>query len=198
MIHFRIRDMLSVLLYRLLRPAFGQLGRGARIVRPLRLVGARHLFMDNGATLQVGAYFAALPDTGYTPEMRIGAGTMIGNHAHIICTRRITIGVNVLVADRFYVADNAHEHRNPAEPVIAQGLRQLADVSIGDGAWIGENVCIIGASVGQNSVIGANSVVTRSIADFTVAVGAPAIPIRRYCFQSKHWLPTDPTGAFLP
>jgi acetyltransferase-like isoleucine patch superfamily enzyme len=198
MIHFRIRDMASALFYRMMAPAFGQLGRGARIVRPLRLVGVRHLFLGSNATIQVGSYFAALPDTGHVPEVHIGNGSMIGNHAHIICTRRIAIGANVLIADRLYIADNAHDHRDPARPVIAQGLRQLADVSIGDGAWIGENVCIIGASVGRNSVIGANSVVTRSIADHTVAVGAPAVAIKRYCFDRKEWLPTNPSGEFLP
>ncbi len=198
MMIFALRDRVSALFYRMLAPAFGTLGKGARIVRPLRIVGARHLHLGAGATLQVGTYFAALRDTGHVPETRIGAGSMIGNHAHIICSRRITIGEQVLIADRCYVADNAHDHRDPTRPVIVQGLRQLNDVCIGDGAWIGENVCIIGASVGRNSVIGANSVVTRDIGDFTVAVGAPAHAISRYCPNSKSWRPTDPTGAFLP
>lgn len=58
---------------------------------------------------------------------------------------------------------------------------------IGNVAWIGENVCIIGASVGKNSVIGANSVVTRDIPDFCVAVGSPARVIKKFDFSDECW-----------
>ncbi len=196
MFHFRIRDWLSVLFYRLLAPAFGSLSGSARIVWPLRIFGARYLHMAPGSTLQYGAYVAILPPSGETAELRIGPGTMIGNHAHLVCTRQVVFGRDVLVADRVFIADNAHEFTDPGMPVLKQGLRQLADVHIGDGAWIGENVAIIGASVGRNAVIGANSVVTRDIGDHVVAVGAPAVPIRRFCAETRTWRPTLPDGSF--
>ena len=58
---------------------------------------------------------------------------------------------------------------------------------IGNGALIGEKVDIIGASVGNNSVIGANSVVTRDIPDFCVAVGSPSRVIKKYDFRDECW-----------
>ena len=58
---------------------------------------------------------------------------------------------------------------------------------IGNGAWIGEKVDIIGASVRNNSVIGANSVVTRDIPDFCVAVGSPSRVIKKYDFSDECW-----------
>jgi acetyltransferase-like isoleucine patch superfamily enzyme len=60
-------------------------------------------------------------------------------------------------------------------------------VEIGSGSWIGENACIIGAKVGENSVIGANSVVTKDIPDYCVAVGIPARVIRKYNREKKVW-----------
>lgn len=198
MIHFRLRDWVSVLIYRLLAPLFGSLGRGARIIWPLRIFGARFVHLEEGATLQYGAYVAVLPQGGSLAELRIGAGTMIGNHAHLVCTRRIVFGRQVLVADRVFVADNGHAYTDPTRPILAQGLEQLAEVHVGDGAWIGENVAIIGARVGRNSVIAANSVVTRDIPDRTVAAGAPAVPIRRWCEASRAWRRTAPDGSFLP
>lgn len=45
---------------------------------------------------------------------------------------------------------------------------------IGEGSWLGENVCVIGANIGKHCVIGANSVVTKDIPDYSIAVGAPA------------------------
>lgn len=196
MIHFRLRDWVSVLFYRLLSPFFGTLGKGARIVWPLRIHGARHLHMEPGSTLQYGAYVAILPGAEGA-ELRIGSGTMIGNHAHLVCTRRIVFGREVLVADRVFVADNGHAYADPTRPILAQGLEQLAEVHVGDGAWIGENVAIIGASVGRNAVIAANSVVTRDIPDRTVAAGAPAVPIRRWCEARGEWRRTRPDGSFV-
>jgi acetyltransferase-like isoleucine patch superfamily enzyme len=62
------------------------------------------------------------------------------------------------------------------------------EVIIGSGSWIGENVCIIGASVGRNSVIGCNSVVTKDIDDYCIAVGSPARVIKRFDFNTRQWI----------
>jgi acetyltransferase-like isoleucine patch superfamily enzyme len=198
MIYFRIRDYLSVLTYRLLRFRFAAFGSGTRIVRPLRIVGSRHVSLGDSLTIQYGAYIAAITDLRPDPRLRVGSGTMIGNHSHIICTRSISIAENVLIADRVYISDSVHQYADVTRPVMHQPLKQLDDVVIGEGAWIGENVCIIGARVGRNSVVGANSVVTRDIPDFCVALGAPAVPVKRYCSERGAWFATDDTGSFVP
>lgn len=69
-----------------------------------------------------------------------------------------------------------------------QPLKVKAEVQIGDGSWIGENVSIIGEIVGKNCVIGANSVVTKDIPDFSVAVGIPAKIIKQYNQTTKQWI----------
>lgn len=196
-IHFRIRDYISVLLYRVLAPWFGKLGRRARIVWPLRIVGARYCYFERGSTLQYGAYVAVLTDLNPDPAFEVGAGTMIGNHAHIIVTRRVRIGERALIADRVFIADNRHEFADPATPVLDQGLRQLGDVEIGDGTWIGENVVISGCRIGRNCVVGANSVVADDVPDHCVVVGAPARIIRRLDAQSGCWRATDAAGAIV-
>ena len=196
MLHFRIRDYLSILFYRLLAPCFGSFGKGVRIVRPLRIFGAKYCEFGDGSVLQYGAYLAVLKEHKETPVLKIGARTMIGNHAHIVATKRIEFGEGVLTADRLFVADNRHTFENPEVPVRDQGLTQLAEVRIGDGTWIGENVCISGASIGSNCVIAANSVVTRDIPDRCVAAGAPARIVKRYCEERQDWYRTDANGDF--
>ena len=62
---------------------------------------------------------------------------------------------------------------------------------------MGENVCIIGASVGKHCVIGANSVVTKDIPDYSIAVGTPAKIIKRYDFNKERWCKTDYAGNFI-
>jgi acetyltransferase-like isoleucine patch superfamily enzyme len=197
MMHFRARDFLSVIAYRLLLCVFfGEFGRGTRIIWPLRIVGSRFVHLGERVTLQYGAYIAVLCLGQESPLLKIGAGTQVGNYSHIICTRRIEIGSSVLIADRVYIADNRHEYEDVARPVMDQPLRQLDDVSIGAGSWIGENVCILGCRIGRNCVIGANSVVTRDIPDFCVALGCPAVPVKRYCPKSGQWRKVDVCGEF--
>ncbi|MEO0644375.1 MAG: hypothetical protein AAFY47_13320, partial [Pseudomonadota bacterium] len=100
MLHFRIRDYLSILFYRLIGGAFGSMGQRVRIVQPLRIFGARYCHFEDDAVLQFGAYIAALKEHEEAPLLKIGARTMIGNHAHIVATRRVEFGRSVLTADR--------------------------------------------------------------------------------------------------
>lgn len=196
MMHFRIRDQVSVLLYRgLFARWFAGFGRRVRVVWPLRIVGSRFVRLGEGVTLQYGAYIAVLR-TEREPLLEIGNGTQVGNHAHIICTQRIEIGARVLIADHVYIADNRHEYEDIGRAVMDQPLRQLKSVTIGAGSWIGENVCILGCRIGRNCVIGANSVVTRDIPDYCVAFGCPAVPVKRFCEQAGKWRPVDASGRF--
>ena len=85
----------------------------------------------------------------------------------------------MLTANNVYISDNSHDYENTEVPIISQPVKFKKRVQIGSGSWIGENVSIIGANVGKNSVIVANSVVTSDIPDYSVAVGAPAKVIKR-------------------
>jgi acetyltransferase-like isoleucine patch superfamily enzyme len=85
------------------------------------------------------------------------------------------------------VSDNLHTYEDVNVPVIKQGIKQCEEVEIGEGSWIGENVCVIGAKVGRHCVIGANAVVTEDIPDYSVAVGMPAKVIKKYNPEKGIW-----------
>lgn len=62
-------------------------------------------------------------------------------------------------------------------------------VRIGEGSWLGTNVVVVGnVHIGKHCVIGANSVVTKDIPDYTVAAGIPCKVIKRYDFERKEWV----------
>ena len=69
----------------------------------------------------------------------------------------------------------------------AQKILDKGPISIGENTWIGENVCVIGSSIGKHCVIGSNSVVLSNIPDYSVAVGSPAKVIKRYNQITKDW-----------
>lgn len=176
---------------------FGKIGAKTRLIKPI-ISGYKRIYLGSHVFIRKNTWLAAEPVTGDNNCcLKIGDGTYVGNFCHFYASSKIEIGKKVLFADRVYLSDNLHGYRNIQLPVIDQPVEQTQPVIIGDGAWIGENVCVIGASVGKNSVIGANSVVTKNIPDFCVAVGAPAKIIKRYNFELKEWCKTDEAGNFI-
>ena len=176
---------------------FGKIGSRSKLIHPM-ISGYRRIFIGNKVFIRNGTWLAADPVTGDSScELIIGDGTYIGNFCHFYATKKIEIGKKVLFADKVYLSDNLHSYQNIEQAIIDQPVKQLNPVVIGDGAWLGENVCVIGASVGKNSVVGANAVVTKDIPDYCIAVGSPAHVIKRYDFATKQWLKTDANGNFI-
>lgn len=161
----------------------------AQIQKLLRIEGKENISIHKGVIIQKMTWIAAMPLTNAENcHLSIGEGSIIGHFNHIFATGEIEIGKNVLTADKVYISDNQHNFSNINIPILSQSIVQLPKVKIGDGSWIGENVCIMGVSIGKNCVIGANSVVTKDIPDYCVAVGSPAKIIKKYDFDSREWL----------
>ncbi len=172
-------------------------GRGTAVIFPAGVDGAQNIALGDDVYIAYKTYLAALPHTGHTDcLLQIGAGSCIGRFNHIYATQRVVLGTNVLTANNVYISDNLHGYRNPDVPIMHQPIVQNGVVEIGDGSWLGHNVCVLGVRVGRHCVIGANSVVTRDIPDHCVAVGAPAVIIRRYDPIDQVWRTTQPDGSF--
>lgn len=170
------------------RSKYKYLAPDAIILKALRIDGKSNISIGERVVVQRMTWLAAVPLTGLSEcNLRIGAGSVIGNFNHIYATGTISIGENVLTADKVYISDNLHGYQNPDLPVLAQPVQQLQPVTIGDGSWLGENVCVIGANIGCHCIVGANSVVTHDIPDYSVAVGVPAKIIKKYNHKTKKW-----------
>jgi acetyltransferase-like isoleucine patch superfamily enzyme len=176
---------------------FAKMGSRARLVRT-KVDGYKRISIGSKVFINDKTWLACMPLTGNTNcSLSIGDGTYVGRFCHFYATSKIEIGKKVLIADRVYLADNLHDFSDITKPVIDQPVKQTGEVMIGDGAWLGENVCIIGAKIGKQSVVGANSVVMKDIPDYCVAVGTPARIVKRYSFEKKEWLKTNEQGEFL-
>jgi acetyltransferase-like isoleucine patch superfamily enzyme len=167
---------------------FKHFGKKSRIDKPLRIEGKRFIEIEDHVYVQPYTWLACQPLTCCNnPTLKLGEGTVIGNFNHIYATQSIVIENHVLTADKVYISDNLHGYDNPEIPIVQQPIKQIGEVRIGEGSWLGENVCVIGASIGKHCTIGANSVVTHDIPDYCVAVGAPARVIKQYNFETKQW-----------
>lgn len=107
---------------------------------------------------------------------------MTWNHAFCRpATRRggITIEDGVMLGSGVHIYVSNHRFDDPTKPIIDQGHTESRSVLLRKGCWIGANVSIMpGVEIGENAVIGAGSVVTKSIPPRVLAVGSPAKVIR--------------------
>jgi len=183
----KLRTFWFALVY---RRSFRSLGSGALLVAPFRLDGAEGIEVGTKSVFQRGVWLYCCDIDAKKPAvLSIGKGCTFGYHNHITCVQSVVIGEHVLTANNVYISDNIHEYEDIERPIMHQNVKFKSAVAIGSGSWLGENVCIIGASVGKNCVIGANAVVTHDIPDYSVAVGSPAKVIKQYNFESKSWVP---------
>jgi lipopolysaccharide O-acetyltransferase len=106
----------------------------------------------------------------------------------------VTIGNNVLLASKIYISDCSHGSycgdENDTHPNTIPKDRSLfaKPVLIEDNVWLGEFVSVLpGVSIGKGTIVGANSVVSKSLPDNVIAVGSPAKPIKKFNFQTSRW-----------
>ena len=168
---------------------FGFWGNHSNIDSPLRIDGGKNIFIGNGVCIKYKTWLASKPLTGENKSKLVFEdGCSIGHFNHIFATKSIILHKYVLTADKVYISDNLHGYEDVNNPVVKQAIVQNSTVEIGEGSWLGENVCVLGASIGKHCVIGANSVVTKDIPDYSIAVGSPARIIKRYDFELKQWV----------
>ena len=117
------------------------------------------------------------------PVIKIGNHCSIGAKSHITAVNGIEIGHHLLTGDNVLITDNAHGSSSyemlnipPSDrPLVSKGR-----VKIGDYVWLCDKVAVLpGVTIGNNVIVGVNSVVTTDIPDNSVAVGIPAKVVKR-------------------
>jgi acetyltransferase-like isoleucine patch superfamily enzyme len=125
----------------------------------------------------------------FKPKISIGNRVTATGNLTIGAVREVTIEDDVLLASNVTILANSHGYENPDEPYRYQPLSRIAPVLIKRGCWIGDNVVVLpGATIGEMTIIGANSVVTKSIPDRCIAVGAPARISKMWDRANQKWV----------
>ncbi|MFZ2446303.1 MAG: acyltransferase [Syntrophobacteraceae bacterium] len=140
------------------------------------IIGSKNSFGYRPAPRQ-GSGRILLQARGLGAEIRIGNGCASSNNISIIATQLISIGDDCLIGDNVVITDSdAHE----IDPVLrASGPGPSKPVFIGKNVWLGSRVMVMkGVTIGDNSVIGAMSLVNKSIPPNCVAAGNPAKVLR--------------------
>jgi len=163
------------------------------------------LFLGRGLELEVGqkgrldfGRFVWIGDGTkircHEGRVEIGAKTVMGQECTISAYQRVRIGEQCVIADRSMFIDFDHGVVEVDRPIRQQGIYKR-DVEVGSNVWIGYGACILrGVRVGDNSIVGTNSVVTKDVPANAVVAGIPARVIRmREAPKELRWAdPVEP------
>ncbi len=110
-----------------------------------------------------------------TGPLDIGRECDIGAHVILSSVGGIELAPNVLIAGNCYIGGGRYNLDSRETPIMYQGIFSRGLIVIGEGTWIGASATILdGVKIGRGCVIGANSLVTGDIPDFSIALGSPA------------------------
>ena len=127
-------------------------------------------------------------------RVRVGAGTFLNIGVMVAALDLVEIGDHCMLANGCFVSDSNHRFDDPEKPIAWQGFSSKGPTRIGDNVWLGVNVVVTsGVTIGERSVVGANSVVTHDIPAFSVAAGVPARVIRPVTYGRDVSLPPAAT-----
>jgi acetyltransferase-like isoleucine patch superfamily enzyme len=111
-------------------------------------------------------------------KITIGDRVFIGSTCEFVCSSNITIGNDCFIASNTTINDTGHEYAKHSK--ITEQPLTTAKITIEDDVWIGTSCVIIqGVKIGQGAVIGAGSVVNKSIPAYEVWAGVPARFIKK-------------------
>lgn len=168
--------------------------RKAKLIRlPFDIRNRRHIEIGEGFT----AGFNCRIET-YAKEdkkvLHIGKNVQINDYVHITAMENVTIGDNVLLASKIYISDCSHGSYSgnitDSNPNSIPSERPLYSkpITIEDNVWLGEFVSVLpGVTIGKGTIVGANSVVSRDLPPYVIAVGTPAKPIKKFNFEINKW-----------
>lgn len=184
--------------------------KNLRIIRlPIYIRGKHRIFFGKNFT---AGRFNRIDAFGENSEISFGSNVQINDYNHIAAVSKISIGDNCLIASNVFISDHNHGifrdhsvsttlvnhkfepvhksvhcHTNPSN-FYSHSDMSINPIIIGHNVWIGESVIILpGVKIGDASIVGAGSVVTKDLDNHSIYAGNPAKKIKCFDHKSKKW-----------
>ena len=191
-----LRSLISRLInYRIFNIRYGRRGGNLHISRQAVILGKRQIRLGDSITILEFSKIDARTGTieignkchidrnvliaTYGGAIRIGNRTSLNPNCCVYGHGGLTIGNFVRIAANTVIIPGNHGFSRIDIPICDQ-VGEKIGITIEDDVWIGANCVILdGVTIGHSSVIGAGSVVTRSVEAFSIMGGVPAKLIRK-------------------
>lgn len=187
-LHRTIKKIRDVIYTYWIQNFLGTCGKHTKISYPCYLQGKGQKKIEIGdfSHIQNNCILACWTEhngKNYNPSIIIGDNCNIGSYSQITTCNRIVIGNGVLMGRYVLITDNSHGGLSYEESSIRPSMRELTskgEVIIGNNTWIGERAVILpGVHIGDNVIIGANSVVTKDVPDNCIVTGYSSRIVRK-------------------
>lgn len=166
-------------------------GKRIYIAKGVKITKPRQIKIDDDVNIRS---YSTIMCVSPNAQIVFETGVDIGMFSRVTAATKIYLGKNVLTGPNVFITDHNHKYTDIDTAIMYQGIElphsveQAGGVAIGEGTWIGTNTVIVGAAyIGKHCIIGANSVVTNDIPDYSVAVGNPCQVIKKYDFENNRW-----------
>lgn len=165
--------------------------KGTDVVLDNRIsfVGTKYISLGNN--IYIGSdsaiqCFDQYKEYSYSPSLVIGNNVSFSRRITIYCAGGISIGNNCLFGSDILVTDENHGLLPVGE--YRDNPLHVEPITIGSNVWVGDKAIILpGVEIGDNSIIGSGSVVTKSIPSNVIVRGNPARIIKRYNKELEKW-----------
>lgn len=187
---FQLRKILSWMLYSVLMRKFHF---GSVIIKPMLIKGYKNIDIGKNVLIRNYARIEVVQPQNDSVIV-IGNNVNIEQNVHIIGRCKIVIGNNVTITPNCSIVDVIHPYEDIwDETKIGNRISdKCKPVIIGEGTFIGTKSHVNpGVIIGKHCIIGANSVVTSNLPDYTVATGAPAKIIRKFSAEENKWIKVE-------
>ena len=153
-----------------------QIGRDVRF-SSLDITWPHKVSLGDRCSLEHGIYLNAAGPYTEKVSIELGEGCFIGTGCEFNITSHVRIGKNSLIASGTRFID--HNHGTICDTCMKDQPDISMPIRVGDDVWIGANSIILrGVTIGDGAIVAAGSVVTRSVAPYTIVAGCPARPQR--------------------
>lgn len=173
------------------RPRGVEMGVGAWIRRPWTISHPEHVRIGRGSTIGRRVILNAMRQDHEQPlagHIDIAEDVYIGHDCQIHAMQPLRIGRGCVLSDRVYLNDASHGIDLKSGLIMRQPIHSKGPITVEEHCFIGLGVVVLpGVVIGHHSVIGAMSVVTRSVPPGTMLAGNPARVIKTLDFETGHW-----------
>ncbi len=185
-------------------PKFANDPKNLVIELPRRIIQPEYMFIGDNVSLGPESFLIAtthypsktmqndenpVPVQTFHPKISIGNRVTSTAGLQIAAQSEIIIEDDVMFASNIHINDGMHGYDTANIAYKYQKISRVAPITIKKGCWIGQNVMIMpGVTIGEFSIIGANSIVTESIPERCIAVGNPAKVIKRWDETVRNWI----------
>lgn len=168
-----------------------------------RIIGMRYIHVGRNFQCGRGAWIEVIEkpdeDEDSTPRLSIGDNVVASEYLHVAAVNGVRIGDNVLIGSGVLITDHAHGRYGrtqgdlPATPPGDRALSSKGKVTIGRNVWIADGVKVLpGVTIGEGSIIGANSVVAEDVPSNSIYTSGGAGRIVKVFNYDRHEWHTPP------